>query len=353
MEIQPEIDIFVGNNTVIDMDVYDLWLRRVSATDAVKQHKIKGKSVTADLVLSDVLDQYRTLGLLEKYLKIPSSLGHQMSFQLTPKMQRELITRYYTFDETVIRELLGKKLSRNTYQSMDEIADKTGINLRSCIRQFDNCRRVFKAVEEIPGILVENIGKQFLLPKDLSWAYATVVFLANHRFECTKRKLSHMTLNNFITCSQVLIENWSYGHSESETLDMNVDIDREFLHDLRGVKFLASDRDLVDKCKECLIKNSAAGGSSIEAACKLLCRIIPTIASDLYHTKDLRDLFVDIVEKIVEPARVAKWSKTLMEDFLVNYSKFSIEHPQLVVFKIIWLRYINAINTCILQSYYC
>lgn len=351
MELQPDIDVFVGNNTVIDLTLYDLWLKSLQPNEAIKFKKREQCNVSSDAVMSDILDQYRTLGLLEKYLKNPSTLAHQLCFQLSQDMQKELIVRYFKFDHAVIRELLGKKLSRSTYQNMDEVAERTGINHRCCLRQFENCRRVYKAVEDMPGSLVDNISMQFLLPKDLSWAYAAVVFLASNRFECTKRKLNHMTFSNFITCVQHLCDNWTSGSEGESSLinDGNIDIDREFLHDLRASKFLSSDREMVEKLKECFPNRV---DDDFSTACRSLCRAVPVIGSSLYHIKDLRDFFVDIVEKIVEPAHFSHWSGAFLEEFLTHYARVTSDNPHMLPCKSAWQRFMNVLSCCVLQAYY-
>ena len=49
--------------------------------------------------------------------------------------------RYFSFDEHcfVVRELLGKKLSSRLRNNLDDIADKTGVPLKSCRRQVSGC----------------------------------------------------------------------------------------------------------------------------------------------------------------------------------------------------------------------
>lgn len=81
------------------------------------------------------------------------------------------ICRYYNLDDTVAREVLGKKLSSRHRKDLDEVADRTGIRLKSCRRQFDNIKRIFKMVEEMPGNVTNNIRQHFLLPEELArWA---------------------------------------------------------------------------------------------------------------------------------------------------------------------------------------
>ena len=79
------------------------------------------------------------------------------------------------------RELLGKKLSSRVRKDLDEVAEKTGVTLKSCRRQFDNIKRIFKAVEEMKGCYVPNIIKTFHLPRKQAEQYATFVFIASFR----------------------------------------------------------------------------------------------------------------------------------------------------------------------------
>lgn len=77
--------------------------------------------------------------------------------------------------------MLGKKLSSRHRKDLDEVADRTGVRLKSCRRQFDNIKRIFKLVEEMPGNVTNNIRQHFLLPEDLAR------LVRNHR--CCRRSL--------------------------------------------------------------------------------------------------------------------------------------------------------------------
>lgn len=78
------------------------------------------------------------------------------------------LLRYYEFNDNVIREILGKKLSSKNRKDLDEVVEKTSVNLKSCRRQYDNIKRVYKTVEDLPGSLVINIKQHFLLPEELA-----------------------------------------------------------------------------------------------------------------------------------------------------------------------------------------
>uniref|UniRef100_A0A8C9ANA5 FGF1 intracellular binding protein n=1 Tax=Prolemur simus TaxID=1328070 RepID=A0A8C9ANA5_PROSS len=144
-----ELDIFVGNTTLIDEDVYRLWLDGYSVSDAVALRVRSGileqTGATAAVLQSDTMDHYRTFHMLERLLHAPPKLLHQLIFQIPPSRQALLIerwsvassasTRYYAFDEAFVREVLGKKLSKGTKKDLDDISTKTGITLKSCRRQ--------------------------------------------------------------------------------------------------------------------------------------------------------------------------------------------------------------------------
>uniref|UniRef100_A0A8D0L5U5 FGF1 intracellular binding protein n=1 Tax=Sphenodon punctatus TaxID=8508 RepID=A0A8D0L5U5_SPHPU len=153
---------------------------------------------------------------------------------------------YYAFDEAFVREVLGKKLSKGTKKDLDDISAKTGVTLKSCRRQFDNFKRVFKAVEELRGSLVENIQQHFLLSDRLARDYAAVVFFANSRFETGKKKLQFLTFEDFAFCAEQMIQNWTLGAVDTNVDDMDVDLDKEFLQDLKELKVLIGDKELLD-----------------------------------------------------------------------------------------------------------
>lgn len=163
-----------------------------------------------ELIASDVLDHYRTYSLLEKLLSNPNKLQEQLAFQIEPQTRQFLIEKYYEFDDGVVRELLGKKLSSRHRKDLDEVSEKTGCPLKSCRRQFDNVKRVYKMVEEMPGSVVQNIQSLFYLSEELAKKYAVVVFLASIRFEVTKRRLQHLSFPLLKKCTEYIMDLWTY-----------------------------------------------------------------------------------------------------------------------------------------------
>ena len=80
----------------------------------------------------------------------------------------KFVIRYYEFNDNVARELVGKKLTSKNRRDMDEVAERTGITLKSCCRQYDNIKQIYKTVEDLPGSLITNIKQYFLLSDELA-----------------------------------------------------------------------------------------------------------------------------------------------------------------------------------------
>lgn len=357
-----EVDVFVGNNTIVDPEIFQLWLDGYTAQDAathVLQGTLKQESIPLDMLISDVQDHYRTFQMLERLLHSPPRLSEQWTFQITPSIQKMLIERYYEFDSSVIREFLGKKLSSRNRKDLDEVSEKTGIHIKSCRRQFDNVKRVYKVVDDMIGPLVQNIQNQFLLPENLARKYAAVVYLTNNRFETGKRKLQYLTFTDFLHCANQMMSNWSCEKLDCKYEETAMEMDREFLQELREMKLLL-ERDNLDSHKHVVLsvlkaKITERTYSDLENTFKTLSRTLVNIAYGLNHSKEVRDLFVDIVEKFIEPCRHGRWTPQELKYFLDVYTEMAIT---LNIFQSeshlipVWERYMKTMSSCILQMYH-
>ncbi|KAL0281261.1 UNVERIFIED_CONTAM: hypothetical protein PYX00_002297 [Menopon gallinae] len=350
-----EVDVFISNYTLVDPEVYQLWVEGYSSSEAVatleSREVMKQTGATVDLVESDVLDHYRTYNLLEKLLQNPLKLAEQLSFQIEPQTQQLLIEKYYEFDDSVIRELLGKKLSSRHRKDLDEVSEKTNVTLKSCRRQFDNIKRVFKTVEELPGNLMQNIKTNFLLSDELSRKYAAIVFIAGVRFETSKRKLQYLTFSDFYHCATAIMNKWMYRDASPE-----FDLDREFLLDLRDVRVLLDkEREhkhlVCQRLKPTLLERSY---QELENNFRSYSRALVGLACNIHRSRELRSLFVELVERCVEPWRQVSWSHTDLKNFLVAYEQCALEMDILreVDLKMAWQRYMYVVSSCLLRMYH-
>ncbi|XP_039909774.1 acidic fibroblast growth factor intracellular-binding protein isoform X2 [Hirundo rustica] len=342
-----DLDVFVGNTTLIDEEVYRLWLDGHSVAEAVARRLRGGvlerEGTSVAVLQSDTRDHYRTFQMLERLLHVPPRLLQQLLFQIPPERQALLVQRYYAFDEALARELLGKKLSKGTKKELDEVSARTGVGIRSCRRQFDNFKRVFKAVEELRGPLAENIQQLFLLPPPLA-----------RRFETGKRRLQFLSFADFAACAQSMMGHWSQGALAPEAAEPDGDLPKSFLQDLKELKVLVTDKDLLDQHKS-LVCSALRGKISVynelEASFKALSRALVNVGGKLTHARDVRDFFVDLVEKVIEPCRSDKWSPGDLRLFLTHYTAAPRNLPGFR-HQALWERYMAAITACLLRMYH-
>nr|CAD7403651.1 unnamed protein product [Timema cristinae] len=262
--------------------------------------------------------------------------------------------RYYEFDNAVIRELLGKKLSSRHRKDLDEVGEKTGILLKSCRRQFDNVKRVFKVVEEMQGSVVQNIRNNFLLSEDLAKRYGAVVFIACMRFETSKRKLHYLTFPDFYNCARAMMSGWTYGENSPEFDD--TDLDREFLLDLRDVRILLDKEKehkhlVCQRLKPQLLERSY---QELENNFRSYSRALVGVACNLHRTREMRFLFLELVERCLEPWRQVTWSHTDLRNFLTAYMQCALEMDVLreADLKSAWERFMTVVSICLLRMYH-
>ncbi|XP_012277322.1 acidic fibroblast growth factor intracellular-binding protein isoform X1 [Orussus abietinus] len=354
-----EVDVFISNYTLVDPEVYQLWVDGYSSSDAVNILHQRGicyqTNAPIELVASDVLDHYRTYCLLERLLQAPTKLAsEQLSFQIEPQTARMLIEMYYEFDDSVVRELLGKKLTSKSRKDLDEVAEKTGVTLKSCRRQYDNVKRIFKVVEDLPGSLVTNIGQHFLLPEDLAKRYAAVVFIACLRFEMNKRKLQFLTFPDLYHCAYSMMSSWTYRYTGSEYFD--TDLDREFLLELPECKILLENdkhhKHLVCiKLKPTLLERSY---QELDVNFRSYSRAILGIGCNLHRSRELRFFFLELVERCIEPWRQVNWSHADLRNFLAAYTQCALDMDVLREgdLRDVFERYMKVVTSCLLRMYH-
>jgi len=349
-------DVFVGNYPVIDWELYDLWVEGYTEKEAMTALKDKIlPGVAAGVQFADLQDNYRLFNLWEMMLHQPIIFSDQLVFQLDSDTQNLLIEKYYALDSVVVRELLGRKFSSRLRKDLDDTSERTKVNLKSCRRQFDNIKRVYRAMEELPGNFLHNIKTTFLLPESLAEKYSVVVFLACHRFEIVKKKLNYLTFEDFSVVSHAMMHSWTMSGID---VDENGDpcLDRDFFYNLRDLKYLL-EKEKEHRFAVCQIlgKNNMnqRSLSEIEANFKTLNKHILSIGQSLYNNKEMKDLFVNVVDKIVEQVKQYKLSQDDLNQFLAAYSQV-ISDGTIVLdseLKLNFLKFIKTMSLIILTFY--
>lgn len=363
------VDIFVGNNLIIDFDIFAFWNRGYSVNeckDQILKYDSDAKEVKENIIVKNILDNYNIFSRLEQYLLSPQRLKEQLLFQISDEIVDKLIETYYEYDSAVIREILCHKLTQRQRKDLDDISEKTNVRVKSCRRQFDNLKRIIRTIDEMRGPLIKNITENFCLSTKMAENYAAIVFIARNQFEISKRKLNYLSLEDFVYCANQMIKNWS-TISSSDSAD--TDLNKDFLINLKDLKIL-SEKEMIDDHKKLVIaalfnktlySNQSVNQDSkayhlIDSNFKDLTKALIEIAYALNHSKDMKDLFVDLIEQFVEPCKENEWTKKEVKIFLEEYRKKAHFLPEICrenpKFLSVFDRYINVISSCILQMYH-
>nr|CDS32280.1 fibroblast growth factor (acidic) intracellular [Hymenolepis microstoma] len=247
---------------IFNEELFEFWIEGLSTDEAARklhsQTEVEIFNLSLDLLMSYVADQYAQFTLLESALARPDVfITYSPNCIVDWKLQRKLIERYYSLDDIFCRELLGSKLSARFRRDLTDTAERCGLRLRSVKRQYDNLRRVARFVEDTPGHLCDIIRRSFCLPITLAESYSVMIFLSVNRF---------------------VLRQISSSVSES------------CLHWI-GLNF------------------------------KTLSKAITTIATGLSHAKEVRDLFLDIVEKVIEVVVSSQWTYQEFSSFLTSFDE--------------------------------
>jgi len=351
-----ELDVFVGNFATIDFDLFSLWLSGLSVAEAVpvwlrdNRSAISDYFVSQDIIVSDIENNWRLFSMLETTF---TNTCQTAPLQLCACDKRRAIESYHSLDPTFCREIFGRKLNSKLRKDLDEVADKTNILVRSCRRQFDNIKKISKAVEDgSPKNYIGIISRDFLLSKSLAEKYAALVFAAAFRLELGKKKLSFLTFDQVKIVCLTMVNDWGDKEEVQEPT-----LDKEFLSSLRDLKILLDrEKEHRNAVVNRLKKDEIAQGSvlsDLENNFKQLTRSIVSLAGTLSSQKDVKDIFVHLVERPIETFRAVGLSKASVDVFLKAYEDVVMDNTLMLEneHKILVGRFVKTIRTMILSIY--
>eukprot|EP00038_Savillea_parva_P025820 m.49715 g.49715 ORF g.49715 m.49715 type:complete len:396 (-) comp7148_c0_seq1:109-1296(-) len=363
--------VWVTDPGEINLKLFQAWLDGVSSEDAARARD-DTDGFRHEVVLQDTIDEYRTFALLKRYMENPLQLSTQTILAISPDKQQELIALYYAYDDAVMREILCKQLSKRLRNDLDEVAEKTKVSLKSCHRQYDNLRRIFRKVEDRQGRLCDLVLQKFALKPQLANNYARLLFIWNNRLLVDKPNLTHLDLNRFLLSSQEIMVQWTswsmiaHGGSQGGRSSVGDDqnMDRKFLQDLRELKPVIGAAAVLDElCKHCIdavlqrklespISSPSRNASSVqgndgrsggdgaereltgERIQTVFAQVVPSlfqIGAGLSHSRELRDIFEDVVDNVVIPCKRAECTTA---DVRLLFSALQVGYSQLTTLSV-------------------
>jgi len=203
-------------------------------------------------------------------------------------VRSSIINRFFTFDDVVVRELLGKKLSSKLRKDLDDVNEKCKVEISSCRRQFDNLKEVIKRVTKTlqrtvkeqqleqqqqeqgnNNTLIQTIIKHFFLEEELARyvhtcgsidefhvtnqvkysKYSTTVFFAFHKFELAKRsKVRDLLFSDCYHMSLMMMQYWTV---QSSSKPLYVQLDFAALREIKNI-FLSDKEKKFDDFRDLL-----------------------------------------------------------------------------------------------------
>lgn len=150
-------DVFTCDPFRVDLGLFREWTQGTTVEGAAQLIKNRDRQ-RADaeffasprfesLALGSARHQYHFFRLLAEKLERPAVLLDRLELHIPLELHAAVVGCYYAFDGAVARLLVGRKLTANLRKDVDDVASESGVPLTSCLRQYDNFRRVTKAVE--------------------------------------------------------------------------------------------------------------------------------------------------------------------------------------------------------------
>lgn len=296
---------------IIHPKVFSLYLRGDSPIDifgSLKNRQIQELGSTdaktinqlSNLLYYDVLAQCRIIKSLLPSLEYPKIFVNEDP-RWTRQVREKYVKLFFIQDKSVLRELLGKKLSAKERRDLDETSTKTGIPLFACRRMFDNLRDILESVREMQRdldlSLSELIANQFHFDEDVSKTYAIGVFSCHHQFTIGSRTawFKDLQYDDLEFCLETIMLHWTRQENKDP---LQIDLDLILLKEIR--QYLFTHFSKIDQLVKGTISTMKINSKNTKLTHKNLKPIVKNliwVCGKLNQKKEFRDFLIDICEK--------------------------------------------------------
>mmetsp|Transcript_31204 Transcript_31204/g.100118 ORF Transcript_31204/g.100118 Transcript_31204/m.100118 type:complete len:419 (-) Transcript_31204:22-1278(-) len=404
--VETVLECFVTDKIKIDEAAFKVWIRGHTAAEAARYKEAFLKNILTNMNIVDPHDsrinvarrinrqecneQFQLYEWLTPMLNSPPLFQTQSLYTLYPGDVTFMIQEYYSFDETVMRELLGKALSKGDGREVEDNSEMLRVQVRSVRRQFNNTKRIMKHVEtEIQAVrasgrlltktILEMIQEDFCLPMELASQYLHMIFLCFNKIETFKSRLNLLDFNEWNSLSGVVMAMW--GSEKSLELDLH------FTDQMRQAKEALLDKETFSDIRKHILSSfkstiadldgawsGGGGGGSIhlgtgtgshhmqttrkmmaalESNFNSIMKAIAQIGSGLQEWREVRDLFVDLNDKVLQPLDQADMS---LEQVMILFSSMDkalsvSKKKQLPMWAAAWRKCVEAIKMLTVTMY--
>mmetsp|Transcript_48713 Transcript_48713/g.76063 ORF Transcript_48713/g.76063 Transcript_48713/m.76063 type:complete len:414 (-) Transcript_48713:966-2207(-) len=337
------IESFSTDRIAVDEVSFVRWAQGLNATDAARDkepalfaqmfpgmapHRLKPTDaarwrVARKLNLQACTEQFQSYDWMLPHLNEPKQFTRQSLIIVSTDDVHLMVQHYYSFDETVMREVMGKAFTKAVKRELEENSENLRCPSKAVRRQFDNMKRVMNYVEtEIQNCraqgrrgrtVLQLITEDFMMPLDLASQYQNVIFLCANKIETFKSRLNFLDFTEWNSLAGVVMAMWGSEYG----LELNV----QFTEHMRQFKDALAVRETLSDYRKHIINTFRTSISDNDASISLLAReqanrqkvhslennlsnmlrAMAQIGAGLQEWREVRDIFIDILEKILEP----------------------------------------------------
>mmetsp|Transcript_63979 Transcript_63979/g.146564 ORF Transcript_63979/g.146564 Transcript_63979/m.146564 type:complete len:438 (+) Transcript_63979:196-1509(+) len=374
LSVETVVECLVTDKMKVDAITFEAWVKGLTAAEAMRykepeiqrfllQMQESGSDMGSKhqgehqdyrwrnarkLVWQECVDQYQFFEWMTPFLNEPLSFRTQTLVVVAGGDIPRMLDMYYSLDDAVCRDLIGKAFTKAVRRDVDEAAETSrNITVRSARRQFDNIKRVMKHVEDQIALhrttpdrrttrnartVLQMIREDFRLDLELASVYQHILFLCFNKVETCKTRLVHLDFPEWSSLAGVVQAVWGGEHF--------LELDHAYIEAMRVAKDTLTSRDVSASYKRFVLDHarhlmlsidseswdySPASSSKLpallareqaaRARMSALENIVPKIVgamtqigAGLHEWREVRDLFIDVMEKVLEPLDKADMS---------------------------------------------
>jgi len=270
------VECFVTDEIVLDKLAFNEWVAGRTAADAARQkekelakwllnaqppHRIANAFdpkwvMSRKINMQECAEQFQLYEWITPALNEPTQFHTQSLFVLQPADVAYMIETYYSYDEGVMRDLLGKSLTKAAIRDIQDQAEILGTKVNSTRRQFDNLKRILTRIEQhmlekksagnksapASRSILSVIMQDFKLSIELAAQYQHIAFLCYNKIETSKSRLNVLDFTEWSALAGVVMAKW--GTEDA------LDFDSSFTDMMRHAKETLMDRELANDLRK-------------------------------------------------------------------------------------------------------
>lgn len=146
--------------------------------------------------------------------------------------------------------------------------------------------------------------------------YAHILFIADNKMDTFRKRLSCYQFSDFEYCGAVFMQYWT-----ASTMDTLPEFDPHLAQDVRDLKSLMlNDRAVLDELRNRISNNLSQSAhppvlERIQSNFKVVLRNMLSVGCMINQQKEVRNIFVEIADKLVDAFLQVGWSHVDMELF--------------------------------------